>query len=126
MKKTGVILTVITSTIITSCYYDNFTVLNPDVTKASCDTSSTMSYANHIVPVLKASCTSNCHTPTTSGRDLSTWQKVNTEATSGRLVSCIVWDNPNVQKMPQGSTQKIAQCDITKIRNWVKAGAPNN
>lgn len=127
MKKITISVLSFLSLILTSCYYDNFKELHPQVSTTGCDTSVTMSYATHIVPVLNTSCNVQCHGGTGggSGHDMSTWAAVNADATAGSLVSSIVWDG-NAQQMPQGATTKISPCDIAKIKKWVAAGALNN
>ena len=59
-------------TILTSCYYDNFGELKPEnaLSQSGCDTTVAISYSNHVVPLLQASCTGGCHNTVSSSFDL--------------------------------------------------------
>ena len=121
---------VIALLILNSCYYDNFKELHPESALSStsgCDTAGVISYSAQIVPVLNRSCNNQCHGGSGGGggRELTNYSLVLEEAASGRLVSSIIWDG-NAQQMPQGTTSKIPDCDIAKIKKWVAASAPNN
>lgn len=110
--------------ILSSCYKDNFRERHP-VKVSDCDTTSTMSYSTHIKPILDNNCTNNCHNGVGSGHSLTSWASVNADAVSGALYGSVSW-NGSAQQMPQGAANKIASCDITKIKKWAAAGAPNN
>lgn len=110
------------------CYYDKYDELHPSTSASGCDTTSVMSYAANIAPILNTNCGTNnsCHgSSNTSAIDLSAYAGTHAVASNGKLVSCIVWDG-NASQMPQGSTNQISICDQTKIKKWVAAGAPNN
>jgi hypothetical protein len=131
MKKIQLsILSVSTALFLSSCYYDNFKELHPDsaLSNNGCDTTGVISYSAQIVPALHNSCTSSCHNGAGSGHDMTTWSAVNFDAVDpggSKLVGSVIWDGV-AQQMPQGGTSKISDCDITKIKKWVAAGAPNN
>lgn len=129
MNKTNFALLAIATVFFTGCYYDNFKELHPEkaVVVSNCDSAGVMSYSAQIVPVLNAACTAQCHNGSGGGGGhiMTTWASVNADALSGRLVSCVVWDG-NAQQMPQFASTKISDCDITKIKKWVAAGALNN
>ncbi len=110
-----------------SCYYDNLGELKPEsaLSGSSCDTVSAISFANHIVPLLQASCTSGCHNGIGSGHDMKNYAAVNADALSGSLIGSVKWISP-FQTMPQGASSKISDCDIAKIRLWIAQGAANN
>ena len=113
-----------------SCYYDNFKELHPEsaLTNTACDTLGVISYSAQIVPVLANSCTGSCHNGVGGGHDMTNWAAVNFDAVDpggSKLVGSVMWDGV-AQQMPQGGTTKISDCDITKIKKWVAAGAPNN
>lgn len=131
MKKIQLSILSITATLFfSSCYYDNFKELHPEtaLNNSACDTTGVISYSVHISPVLANSCTGSCHNGTGSGHDMTSWSAVNFDAVDpggGKLVGSVIWDG-TAQAMPQGATSKISDCDITKIKKWVAAGAPNN
>lgn len=123
--------------IFSSCYYDNLEDLYPKnpldtlLPVNTCDTTVAISYVNDIKPILDDRCgTSSCHAP--GGLDLSTYDQVKLFATanpdgSSPLYSVVSWDGvASASQMPKGSTTKIDDCSLAKIRLWVKAGAPNN
>ena len=111
--------------VLSSCYKDNFRERHPATAASNCDTTSVMSYTTHIKPILDNSCTANCHNGVGAGHSLKTWASVNGDAVSGALYGSVSW-NGTAQQMPQGAANKISTCDITKIKNWAAAGAPNN
>ncbi len=127
MNKTNLSILALATVFFTGCYYDNFKELHPEsaVAVSNCDSTGVMSYSAQIVPVLNAACTNQCHNNVGSGHDMTTWTSLNADATSGKLLSCVIWDG-NAQQMPQGATTKISLCDITKIKKWVAGGALNN
>ncbi|MDX2173575.1 MAG: hypothetical protein SFY56_10660 [Bacteroidota bacterium] len=106
------------------CTKDNFRERHPIVV-SSCDTAGVISYATHIKPVLDNNCTTNCHNGIGSGHSLTAWNAVNADAVAGLLYGSVSW-NGTAQQMPQGAANKISDCDITKIKKWAAAGAPNN
>ena len=120
------------SFLLSSCYYDNIEELyvkNPADSVSGCDTTSTvLSYANDIQPILTAQCgtgNNSCHGSLSSILNLSEYGGVKGSADAGKLVGVITWAS-GFSQMPKGSTSKIDECSIGKIRKWVKAGAPNN
>lgn len=127
MNKTNFAILAVATVFFTGCYYDNFKELHPEkaVVTSNCDSAGVMSYSAQIVPVLNTACTAQCHNGTGGGHSMTAWASVKADATSGKLVSCVIWDG-NAQQMPQFATIKISDCDITKIKKWVAAGALNN
>ncbi len=129
MKKILSLFSLITIVcLLNSCYYDNFKELHPEsalpTAVSVCDTSGTISYSLQIVPILTNACTQSCHNGTGPGHDMTHYADVDLDAVSGKLYSSVVQDG-NAQFMPQNGA-KLSECDITKIKNWVNAGAPNN
>lgn len=115
--------------LVTGCYYDKMEEVYPASTlNQNCDSSKIMSYNSDIIPIINSYCKS-CHNPSNTGGgiDLSTYSGVNAVATNGKLVSVIAWDGiASSSQMPSGSSSKISDCNIAKIRKWVNAGALNN
>lgn len=113
---------------LSSCYYDNFRELHPESALPNaangCDTSGTMSYSVHIVPIVEANCTQSCHNGTGSGHTLTSYADVQNDAANGTFYGSVVQDG-TAQAMPQNGS-KLPLCDIVKIKKWVDAGAPNN
>jgi hypothetical protein len=110
------------------CNYDNLAELHPELT---CDTTTTVSFANDIVPIMTGSCSSlsaSCHGPGNfNNAFLDTYNGVKTEVDNGKLISSITWDGvATPSRMPSGSSSKIEDCSISKIERWIAAGAPNN
>ncbi len=120
-------LVIIMPLFFTGCYYDNFKEIHPEKALSpvsTCDTAGIISYSLQIVPILNSSCTQNCHSPSSSGHDMTNYGAVSYDAFSGKLYSSVTQDG-NAQNMPQGGS-KIADCDIVKIKKWVDAGSPQN
>lgn len=116
------------SCMLSSCYYDNFKELHPDIpvssTISGCDTIGVISYSAQIVPILNNGCTQNCHNGVSSGHDMTNYAAVNADAVAGTLYGSVA-QNGSAQAMPQGGA-KLQDCDIAKIKKWVDAGAPQN
>jgi hypothetical protein len=112
------------------CYYDNYAEIKPMAyLNETCDsTISTVSYSNHIVPILNNSCglNSSCHgNNAVSNVDLTSYNDVYAVSQGYLLWHVVNWTT-NYSKMPKGSQTKISDCNIALIRKWIDAGAPNN
>ena len=77
-----------------------------------------------IKPILDNACV-GCHKPGSLGGNINLvgYANVKIQVDNGNLIGSITHTSGFVP-MPQGS--KLPDCDITKIQNWVNAGAPNN
>lgn len=85
-----------------------------------------MSFATHIKPILQSNCYS-CHSNANfavSGVKLEDHADVKAHADDGDLMGTIT-HAAGFPAMPQGGS-KLSNCNISKIRAWVDAGAPNN
>ena len=126
MKKT-IILIITAFTMVAAlhaCYYDKAELVYPSGT-ANCDTSA-VKYSTDIVGILSANCYS-CHAGTAvngSGIQLDTYAGISAQANAGILLPVIQHD-PGYVEMPKGGT-KLSECNIAKIRTWIRNGAPNN
>lgn len=89
-----------------------------------CDTSF-FTYSGAIVPILQSTCI-GCHSgPTpTGGLDLTVYNNVRTVALNG-ILKGVINHEPGFPQMPRGGN-KLPDCKIKQIENWIKAGAPNN
>lgn len=87
----------------------------------SCDTL-TVTFSGNVKPMIDNACGS-CHSPT-QRLDLSTWQAVKTAAESGKLMGALE-HRPGFLPMPQG-TPKWSDCELGKVRTWIRDGMPNN
>lgn len=130
IKTAAIIITM--AVMYCSCTKKNFEKLHPLGTPgtpvAVCDSSGVISYSLQVASVLSSNCSiPSCHSSSSPGGgvDLSSYTGVFNCASSGKMVSCVIWDG-NASAMPKNATAKISDCDITKIKKWVFAGAPNN
>jgi len=91
---------------------------------SGCDTAQ-FAYAANVKPIITNRCL-GCHSGTfpSAGVSLVNHGDVQTYANSGLLVGTIS-HAPGYKQMPYGLT-KMPDCEITIIRKWVLAGAPNN
>ena len=107
-----------------SCYYDKedqIYLLN----NAPCDTA-TVSYLQQVVPILTNNCYA-CHSGTAAagaGIKLDVHASLAVYANNGILLKAIT-HSPGASPMPKNGT-KLVECNIAKIRTWVRNGAPNN
>ena len=119
--KTGTILgLLLTGFTISGCYYDTEEELYSSV---SCDTAS-VTYSGTVKPMIEQQCLS-CHSGAqpSGGIDLSTYAAVKVQADNGQLYGAIA-HLEGYQPMPQGG--KLSNCDISKVKIWVDASAPQN
>ena len=90
-----------------------------------CDTTNT-TYSVTVTGLLRNYGCLGCHVgPNPVGNiQLGNYSSVKQLADNGKLFGSINW-SPGFSKMPQGAP-KMADCDISKIKAWIDAGAPNN
>ena len=88
-----------------------------------CDTNS-FTYSGAIAPIMQLYCTGCHNSPSSTGGNLSDYNDVMNAAVNGRLIGDIS-HLPGYNAMPQGGTM-LEDCQITQIKKWVAAGAPNN
>jgi hypothetical protein len=113
--------------LITGCYYDKAELVYPPTTGTSCDTTTTMKYSTDVVSILQANCYV-CHSGNAgagAGYKLDTYTGVKLMADNGRLVRAIMHTGPSNTHMPQGGA-KLPECNIAKIRTWIRMGTLNN
>lgn len=124
MKKTLIITFVFASILtIQSCYYDKAEQVYP-ITSNTCDTTA-ITYTTKVQPIIQNYCYS-CHAGTASagaGIVLDNYLAVKAFVPSGSLVNRLITTDPSLL-MPKGGP-KLSDCDISKIKAWVNAGAPN-
>lgn len=91
---------------------------------ASCDTTQ-FKFGANISAIINTFCT-GCHSGAVpSGNiDLSNYANVKIQASNGRLVGAVT-QAAGYAAMPKDAN-KLKDCQITQIRKWVAAGAPNN
>ena len=106
---------------ISACNYQKDEVVFPPV--VACD-SVGVSFSQEVKPIIDMQCLS-CHSISAAQGSvvLEQYSDYAPYTTSGRLVRAIDYSNPQILMPPSG---KLAACDISKIRSWVSAGAPNN
>ncbi|TGD81228.1 c-type cytochrome [Hymenobacter wooponensis] len=108
-----------------ACTYDNAEdLLSKNPPAPACDTVA-VTFSASVAPLLQQRCVS-CHNTTLRSGDvsLSTYTQVQRVATDGRLVG-VITHAPGYPAMPVGGT-KLSDCEIARIRYWVRQGAPNN
>jgi hypothetical protein len=127
MKAVLIIMaTILSVSLIESCYYDKADLLYPDG-KIPCDTSVVAKFSSEVLPVIAANCnTSGCHSTTSaaSGVILDTYAGVKAQIANGRLMGSIN-QTGGYSAMPKGAG-KLNSCAITKIQQWINSGTPNN
>ena len=88
-----------------------------------CDTIN-FSYSGVIAPMMQTYCT-GCHNSTSSaGGSLMDYSSVVNAAVNGRLIGDIS-HLAGYNAMPLGSAT-LQDCQVTQVKKWVAAGAPNN
>jgi hypothetical protein len=106
-----------------ACKYDKEDELYG--TNGACNTDN-VTYSITVSGLLNSYGCLSCHTgPAPEGNvNLQGYANVKAIAESGRLYGAIS-HAPGYHPMPEGGT-KMNQCDITRIKAWIDAGAPNN
>ncbi len=88
-----------------------------------CDTAN-VTYSGTIAPIMETYCT-GCHSSTSApGGSLMSYPDVMNAAVNGNMIGDITHAS-GYNNMPQGGA-KLGDCEITQIKKWVAAGAPNN
>lgn len=108
---------------ISGCYYDNEDELYK-YTKSPCDTT-VFTYSQKVEPILRASCF-GCHgqSSPTSGIAMEGYTTLLPFVSNNKLWGTINHSS-GYSAMPQGGN-KLSVCDLTIIKKWIAAGAPNN
>lgn len=89
----------------------------------NCD-SNNITYSGGVAPIMQSYCV-GCHSSATApGGSLTDYNSVRAAAVTGRLIGDIA-DSPGYNHMPKGGLT-LSPCQVTQIRKWVAAGAPNN
>jgi hypothetical protein len=106
---------------LTGCYYDKESELYP--TPPDCDTT-IVTYSLSVAPVMTQYC-NTCHSETVPNGNVITgnYNDLYVVAANGQLWSAV--NHEGNFPMPQGM-DKLPACDLTKIKKWIDAGAPNN
>ncbi len=106
-----------------SCYYDKYDLLYPNAT--NCDTATTVSYSQKVVPLFQQQCYS-CHSVgnPSGGIIMGSHTTDKAIAVNGKLYGSINWSS-GFSPMPK-SAPKMNTCQIALIKKWIDAGSPNN
>lgn len=107
--------------VVQGCYYDRADELYPN--EGTCNTTN-VTYAS-VASIISSNGCLGCHGPVPQGGlSLVTYAQVKAKVTDGRLLGSISHSS-GYSPMPKGMPQMSA-CDISRIRAWINAGAPNN
>ncbi|MFZ1677238.1 MAG: hypothetical protein WBP41_05790 [Saprospiraceae bacterium] len=107
--------------VMSSCYYDAAENLYP---ATDCVTAN-MSYQTNIVPILQFNC-NVCHSAAVNSGNvnLEEYNQVLISVNNGKLLGSIKHAS-GFKDMPQNAP-KLVSCEIAKVEQWIKDGAPNN
>lgn len=105
-----------------SCYNNKAEILFPQTV---CDTAA-VTYRLTIVPILSSNCTPSCHSGIvpTGGIYLDNYGGVKQQVDNGKLWGAVTHSS-GYSPMPKNGN-KLSDCNLSKIRTWILAGAPNN
>ena len=120
-----IITILVSSLLISSCYYDKEDLLYGNSNAPCTDTTTFFSYSQKVVPILRQYCY-NCHSGSfPSGNQLmGTYAADKTMAQSGKLYGSINHSS-GLSPMPKGAA-KLGSCQINTIKKWIDAGMLNN
>jgi hypothetical protein len=135
ISSNAVMIMLILTALISSCYYDNMEDLHPKsaldgLLNDGCDSAKTISFSADVQPILNANCgTSNsCHGANpNSGWSFNTYDGVKQAVDAERLLG-VIKHEAGYSPMPKPGTPdtKMNECNIAIISKWVGAGAENN
>lgn len=119
--KTKMILLLAMIAVLAGCYYDS----EQELYNCSVDPV-TVKYSTTVTIILNSYGCTGCHSggSPSGGINLTSFASVRTVADNGRLMGAITHSSGFVP-MPQGGG-KMNACDISKVKAWIDAGAPNN
>lgn len=108
-----------------ACYYDKEAIIYPQ--SGYCDTAR-VTYALVVSPIINNYCLA-CHSSSAynslgGNLNLQGYSNIMVPISSGILLKSIE-HNPDASAMPKNSP-KLSPCNISKIKEWIDAGAPNN
>ena len=112
------------SALASSCYYDKEDLLYGS--GGNCD-STAATYSGTVAPIMNSYCaTGGCHNASSAaaGVVLDNYNGVKAIASNGKLIGTVNWAS-GFSPMPKGGS-KLPNCNITKLQQWINAGAPNN
>lgn len=97
---------------------------NNSCVNASCDTAN-VTYSASIRPVITNKC-QGCHSSSSpgGGYDLTTYAGVKARVDDGRLWGAVNY-MPGFSAMPKNGI-KLSTCELSKLKKWIDAGAPQN
>lgn len=124
MKKAfSIIFILISISIISSCYYDNFEELYPG-SGLTCDTSISVTFAANIKPIMESNCGSNngaCHNAGGAGFwNLNSISDINSAIADGVFIESIMHTG-SASPMPK-NLPKMDDCNIALINKWLTTG----
>ncbi len=90
---------------------------------STCDTNN-FTYSGAIAPLMQSHCTGCHNSSAAAGGSLMDYASVMNAAVNGRLIGDIS-HLAGYNAMPSGGTI-LDECQITQVKKWVAAGAPNN
>lgn len=110
-------------TLLTSCYYDRESELNPEM-GTGCDTSM-VTYAAHVVPLMAQHCNS-CHSTARAdaGVVTDTHQGILATVNNGSFMGSMRY-LAGFSPMPKGAAQ-LTNCDLDILQKWIDNGALQN
>jgi len=127
MKKAAYFFVLMIAVVLFSCSYKKEAIAYPATSTNFCDTFN-IRYSVEITNIVNANCLS-CHANAVAnsiggGRRLEGYSNLQPYAAGGLLLG-VVAHSPGYNPMPK-SGGKISDCDIAKIRTWIRNGIPNN
>jgi hypothetical protein len=122
-------ITFISIVMLSACYRDNEEELYGTTPTTTCDLTTAVKFSTVVSPIITGQCgTSGCHSATSkaAGINLGNYDATKAYITTSKVdfLGSIKHES-GYSKMPKGNS-KMADCDISKIENWINAAMPNN
>jgi len=110
-----------------ACYYDHEEELYQNIQISQCDTSN-VTYSGTIKAIMQENCNS-CHNQANPSGGIATDNYAGLQALTVNGLNGKLWGVLNhlngFSPMPQGGN-KLNDCQLSKVKAWINAGAPNN
>jgi hypothetical protein len=119
--KTTIVFLMMSALGVAGCYRDNEEELYGCRFNAA-----SITYSGTIANILAGNSCTGCHSgiAPAGGFNLTTYNGVKSSVSAGRLYGAIN-HMAGFSPMPQGGG-KMTDCDISRVKAWIDAGAPNN
>ncbi len=97
--------------------------LNPDLQPKPVNACDSVTFSDSVQPIINANCaTSGCHDTGSPDGDFTAYAGVKAKVDNGSFEARTIIGTPT----PMPATGLLPETELTKLKCWLAAGAPNN